>query len=92
MFLTVIVLGPRNSKDKLDVYLQPLISELQALWEIGVETYDISIKQNFMLWAALLWTISDFPACLMLAGWSTSGILACSYCMDKSDVLPYKME
>ena len=31
MFLTVIVPGPRNMKDKLDVYLQPLISELQAL-------------------------------------------------------------
>ena len=42
MFLTAIVLSPRNLKDKLDVYLQPLISELQALWEIGVETYDIS--------------------------------------------------
>ena len=49
MFLIVIVLGPRNLKDKLDVYLQPLISELQALWEIEVETHDISRKQNFML-------------------------------------------
>ena len=85
MFLTVIVPGPRNLKDKLDVYLQPLISELQALWEIGVETYDISRKQNFMLRAALLWTISDFPAYSMLSGWSTFGRLACPYCMDESD-------
>ena len=85
MFLTVIVPGPRNSKDKLDVYLQPLISELQALWEIGVETYDISRKQNFMLRAALLWTIRDFPAYSMLFGWSTSGRLACPYCMDESN-------
>ena len=61
MFLTVIVPGPRSPKDKLDVYLQPLISELQALWEIGVETYS------------------------MLSGWSTSGRLACPYCMDESD-------
>ena len=77
MFLTVIVLGPRNPKDKLDVYLQPLISELQALWEIGVETYDISRKKNFMLRAALLWIISDFPAYSMLFSGSTSGRLAC---------------
>ena len=49
MFLTVIVMSPRNPKDKLDVYLQPLISELQAFWEIGVETYDTSRKHNFML-------------------------------------------
>ena len=85
MFLTVIVPGPRNPKDKLDMYLQPLTSELQALWEIGVETYDISRKQNFMLRAALLWTISDFPTYSMLSGWSTSGRLACLYCMDESD-------
>ena len=68
MFLTVIVPSPRNPKDKLDVYLQPLIYELKTLWEIGVETYDISRKQNFMLRAALLWTISDFPAYSMLSG------------------------
>ena len=86
MFLIVIVLRPRNSKDKLDVYLQPLISKLQALWEIGVETYDISRKQNFMLQTALLWMISDFPTYLMLFGWSTSGTLACMYCMDELDV------
>ena len=71
MFLTVIVPGLRNPKDKLDGYLQTLISELQALWEIGVETYDISRKQNFMLRVTLLWTISDFPAYSMLSGWST---------------------
>ena len=31
LFLTIIVPGPRNPKDKLDVCLQPLIFELQAL-------------------------------------------------------------
>jgi hypothetical protein len=28
MFLTVIIPGPKNPKHKVDVYLQPLISEL----------------------------------------------------------------
>ena len=83
MFLTVIVPSPRNPKDKLDVYLQHLISKLQALWEIGIETYEISRKQNFMLRVAHLWTISDFPTNAMLSGWSTSGRLACPYCMDE---------
>ena len=85
MFLTVIVPSLRNLKNKLDVYLQPLISKLQALWEIGVETYDISRKKNFMLRAALIWTISDFPSYSMLFGWSTSGRLARPYCMDESN-------
>ena len=35
IFLTVIVPGPKNPKNKLDVFLQPLIAELKELWEVG---------------------------------------------------------
>lgn len=85
MFLTVLVPGPRNPKEKLDVFLQPLIEELKNLWEVGVQTYDVSLKQNFQMRAALLWSISDFPAYSMLSGWSTAGRLACPHCREKSD-------
>ncbi|XP_019185969.1 PREDICTED: uncharacterized protein LOC109180715 [Ipomoea nil] len=64
-FLTCIIPGPKNPKAKFDVYLQPLIDELQLLWETGVLTYDASLKQNFMMRAALMWTINDFPAYVM---------------------------
>ncbi|XP_057418581.1 uncharacterized protein LOC130712785 [Lotus japonicus] len=84
MFLTLIIPGPNNPKEKIDVYLQPLIDELKLLWNEGVLTYDISKKQNFMMKAALLWTINDFPAYGMLSGWSTAGKLACPYCMNQS--------
>ncbi|XP_043814060.1 uncharacterized protein LOC122723981 [Manihot esculenta] len=76
---------PRNPKDKLDVYLQPLVTELEDLWENGVETYDAFNKENFNLRAALMWTISDFPAYAMLSGWSTAGRTACPYYMENSD-------
>ena len=85
MFLSVIVPGPNNPKHKIDVFLQPLIAELKHLWEVGVETYDVSQKQNFQMRASLLWTISDFPAYSMLSGWSTAGKLACPHCMEYSD-------
>jgi len=84
MFLTLIIPGLKNPKEKIDVYLQPLIDELKLLWNEGVLTYDISKKQNFMMKAALMWTINDFPAYGMLSGWSTSGRLACPYCMNNS--------
>jgi len=32
----------------------------------------------------LMWTINDFPTYGMLSGWSTSGRLACPYCMNNS--------
>ncbi|XP_019266150.1 PREDICTED: uncharacterized protein LOC109243644 [Nicotiana attenuata] len=85
MFLSVIIPGPKNLKQKTDVFLQPLIEELKNLWEEGAQTYDISSKNNFKMEVALMWTISDFPAYSMLSGWSTAGKLACPYCMTDSD-------
>ena len=84
MFLSVIVPGPNNPKNKIDVFLQPLIVELKKLWDVGVQTYYASWKQNFQMRVALMWTISDFPAYSMLFGWSTTGKLACPYCMEHS--------
>lgn len=47
-----------------------------------METYDVFRKQNFILRAALLWTLNNFPAYGMLSGWSTAGKLACPCCME----------
>ena len=44
LFLTCIIPGPDNSKAKIDVYLQPLIDELNELWCDGVLIYGISTK------------------------------------------------
>ncbi|XP_019150967.1 PREDICTED: uncharacterized protein LOC109147764 [Ipomoea nil] len=84
MFLSCVIPGKSNPKAKIDVYLQPLIDELKLLWDTGVVTYDISLKQNFLMKAALMWTINDFPAYGMLSGWQTAGKLACPYCMHNS--------
>ena len=64
--------------------LRPLIDELAQLWSSGALTYDISRKQNFLMRAALMWTINDFPTYGMLSGWSTHGKLACPYCMENN--------
>jgi hypothetical protein len=82
IFLTIIIQRPKNPKHKVDVYLQPLIDELNKLWCEGVPTYDISKKQNFQLQAALLWTINNFPTYVMLSGWSTTGKVVCPYFME----------
>ncbi|XP_013654353.2 uncharacterized protein LOC106359158 [Brassica napus] len=81
-FLSVLVPGPRHPKKSIDIYLQPLIEELQSLWSHGAETYDISRKETFTMRAALMWTINDFPAYGMMSGWMTHGRLAFPYCLD----------
>ncbi|GJY18939.1 hypothetical protein Tco_0390430 [Tanacetum coccineum] len=82
--LSVLIDGIKAPGDMIDVYLQPLINELKDLWHDGVSTYAASSKSMFQLHAALLWTISDFPAYAKLSGWSTQGRLACPTCNIKT--------
>ncbi|XP_074327411.1 uncharacterized protein LOC141665331 [Apium graveolens] len=58
---------------------------------VGVQTYDAFTKTNFMMRAALLWIISDFPGLGMVSGWSTHGKMACHVCMGevKAKQLPH---
>ncbi|KAL0446018.1 UNVERIFIED_CONTAM: hypothetical protein Slati_1729700 [Sesamum latifolium] len=39
MFLTLLVHGPKSPGRSLDVYLQPLIDELNILWNVGVHMF-----------------------------------------------------
>jgi len=83
MFLTCVIPGPKNPKNKIDVYFPSLVDELKELWDVQVETYDISTGHTFQMKAALMWTINDFPAYEMLSGWSTNRQLACPVCMKQ---------
>ncbi|XP_074362862.1 uncharacterized protein LOC141703164 [Apium graveolens] len=78
--LSTLISGPDSPKNNIDVYMQPLISELKALWKDGVETYDSLTSENFNLRASALWIISNFLGYSMLSGWSTKGKLACPEC------------
>jgi hypothetical protein len=60
MFLSTVIPGPSSPRWNIDVCLRPLIDELMQLWSFGALTYDISRKQNFLMRAALMWTINDF--------------------------------
>jgi hypothetical protein len=78
--MSMLIPDPKSLGNDIDVYLQPLVEELKDLWEVGIETYDASLKHNFQLHAAVLWTINDFPAYAMMSGWSTKAALACPCC------------
>ncbi|GJY35040.1 hypothetical protein Tco_0420418 [Tanacetum coccineum] len=79
LMLTMLIPGPKSPAKDIDVYLQPLIKELQELWK-GVWTKDAAMGTHFQMKAALLWTINDFPARSSLSGWSGQGYYACPTC------------
>ena len=47
--MSLLIPSPTEPRNDIDVYMQPLIEELKDLWVNGVETYDISKKQNFQM-------------------------------------------
>jgi len=84
IFLSMVIPGLSSPGRNIDVCLHPLIDELTQLWSSGALTYDISRKKNFVIRAALMWTINDFSAYGMVSGWSTHGKLVCPYYMENN--------
>ena len=62
LMLSLLISGPKQPGNDIDVYLAPLVDDLKLLWSDGVEVYDAVTKSTFNLKAILMWTINDFPA------------------------------
>nr|AAX96803.1 transposon protein, putative, CACTA, En/Spm sub-class [Oryza sativa Japonica Group]ABA92794.1 transposon protein, putative, CACTA, En/Spm sub-class [Oryza sativa Japonica Group] len=54
--------GPRQPGNDIDVFLEPVIDDLEILWKEGVETWDAYGQENFKLRVLLFCTINDYPA------------------------------
>ena len=67
IMLVLLVQGPKQPGNDIDVFLQPLVDDLQVLWN-GVETWDAYGKEKFDLHALLFNTINDWLALGNLSG------------------------
>lgn len=56
--LSLLIPGPKGPGNNLDVYMQPLMEELEELWKIGIKTFDEYRKESFQMHAAIMWTIN----------------------------------
>ena len=52
--MSLLIPGPKSPGNDIDVYLRPLVDELNELWSDGVQTYDASTKGQFKLHAAVI--------------------------------------
>jgi hypothetical protein len=84
MFLSTVIPTPNSLRWNIDACLWPLIDELTQLWSSKTLTYDVSMKQNFLMKAVLMWIISDFLAYGMVSSWSTHVKLTCPYYMKNN--------
>ncbi|KAK3204487.1 hypothetical protein Dsin_018533 [Dipteronia sinensis] len=57
LMLTLLILGPKQPGNDIDIYLVPLIEDLKDPWTIGIDAYS---ESTFNLKAILMWTIMIF--------------------------------
>jgi hypothetical protein len=83
LMLVLIIPGKESvTSENIDVYLAPLIEELQQLWH-GVNAVDVSHdgeNQLFVLRAILMLCIHDYPAYGLVSGQVTKGYRGCVEC------------
>ncbi|XP_074374712.1 uncharacterized protein LOC141715129 [Apium graveolens] len=82
IMLTLLIPGPKEAGNNIDVYLQPLIEDLKLLWDQGEKMYDAYSQIYFNLRAMIFCTISDFPGYGNLSGYTIKGAKACPICED----------
>ena len=84
--MPVLIQGPKQPGNDIDVYLRPLVDELLQLWsEPGVRVWDEHKQQEFDLRALLFLTINDWPALSNLSGHTNKGYNACTHCLGETD-------
>jgi hypothetical protein len=81
--LTILVTGPKQFSNRIDVYLRPLFDDLKILWEPGVpEAWGDFKHEEFTMHAMLFTTINDNPTHRNLSSHSKRKCAACPHCLE----------
>jgi hypothetical protein len=89
--MSMLIQGPKQPGNDIDVYLRPLVEELQLLWsKPGVHVWDEYRQEEFDLRALLFVTINDWPALSNLSGQTNKGYNACTYCFGDFEAVYLK--
>ncbi|WCJ37799.1 hypothetical protein M5689_018900 [Euphorbia peplus] len=87
IMLSLLISGPKQPGNDIDVYLAPLIEDLKLLWDEGVPVFDAYSRTDFTLRAMIFCSINDFPAYGNLSGYAVKGKEACPICMDDMEAV-----
>jgi Transposase family tnp2 len=71
IILSLLISGPKQPGNDIDVYLAPLLEDLNKLWKDRVRIFDAYLKEYFIFRAVIFCTINDFPTYGNLSGHRT---------------------
>ena len=84
--MPVLIPGPKQPGNDIDVYLKPLIEDLLLLWkEEGVLMWDAHAEEHLNLLVLLFVTTNNWPALSNLSGHSNKGYRACTHYLEQTD-------
>jgi hypothetical protein len=86
LLLTTLISGPKQAGIDIDVFLDPLMEDMQKLWEHGVNVWDEYKKEYFNLKAIIFCMINDNLAHLSLTG-QVKEKTECVICVDQMELI-----
>ena len=81
LLLSLLIQGPKHPGIDIDIFLEPLMQEMETLWKEGIDIYDGFARQPFNLRAIIFVTIHDYQALFVLSG-QIKGRTGCTVCVD----------
>jgi hypothetical protein len=81
IMMPLLIQGPKQPGNDIDVYFRPLVDDLKLLWHRGVQMWDAYKREYFTLRAMLFFTIQDYPCAGNTSGQTVKGGCACLQCM-----------
>ena len=86
--MPLLIQGPRQPGNDIDVFLEPVIDELVEMFEKGVpDVWDEYKTEHVMIKGVLIATFTDLPGRGSLFGEKTKGYTGCVECLDNTDVV-----
>ena len=80
--MSMLIQGPKQPGNNINLYLGLLQEELDTLWKTPAKTWDASKGVYFYMRAALITTVHDYLGYGYVAGQVCHGYCGCTRCMD----------
>ena len=80
--MSMLIQGPKQPGNNINLYLGLLQEELDTLWKTPAKTWDASKGEYFYMRAALITTVHDYLGYGYVAGQVCHGYCGCTRCMD----------
>ena len=80
--MSMLIEGPKQPGNDINLYLGLLKEELHTMWKTTANTWDAAEKEYFPMRVSLLTTVHDYLGYGYVAGYVVHGFSGCVRCMD----------